>query len=208
MEKLIKLTSVLYKLTKVFPEKEPLRIALREKALRILSNYLLLFSDNSVILYKEQKTALLENTLKDIKIIITFLELAQEQNWAEPENLNVLGRVYQKIGLKIALGMKEKAVFSSKKEKGNKSEVLEKSSLEKAGFSLARLNGRQKKIIQVMQKQNIVQIKDLEKYFPQTSKRTLRRDMNYLLNFNFVLRKGDKNNTVYQLKKQIDRTEN
>jgi hypothetical protein len=63
-EKLIELTKRVYRLTLLFPKKEPLRYKIREIADEILANLL-----------KETKNP----TIKDWEILDSFFEIAKEQ---------------------------------------------------------------------------------------------------------------------------------
>lgn len=60
------------------------------------------------------------------------------------------------------------------------------------------LNPRQKKIKQILSKYGMVTIKELVIYFPKISTRTLRRDMDILVNRGYVSQEGSTKSTYYR----------
>ena len=88
----IKLTTNLYRLTLLFPKKEPLRYKTRELADDILSNCILAFTDNP----KESKN-LLSEVNKNLEILDGYLELAKSQNWVSPFDVFEIQKEYSKI---------------------------------------------------------------------------------------------------------------
>ncbi|MDA3815046.1 MAG: DeoR family transcriptional regulator [Patescibacteria group bacterium] len=61
-----------------------------------------------------------------------------------------------------------------------------------------KLNTRQEKIIKIMKNGGKIQIQDIESSFPDVTKRTLRRDISYLVDNKLVKREGRANQTFYQ----------
>lgn len=59
---------------------------------------------------------------------------------------------------------------------------------------------RQRKILEMLKRKEKVQVWELQKILPQVTKRTLRRDMDDLLQKNLVERRGSWNEVFYQLK--------
>jgi len=59
---------------------------------------------------------------------------------------------------------------------------------------------RHRKILEILKERGTAQVKNLKEVFPELSKRTLRRDFEYLLNQGLVERIGDKSKTLYKLK--------
>lgn len=64
---------------------------------------------------------------------------------------------------------------------------------------LPGINQRQQKIIEILKQKNTVQVKDIKKIFPDISKRTIRRDFDFLIKKGLVKRVGQWNNISYQL---------
>jgi len=181
---LIKLCLAIYRITDLFPEREPLRISLREKANQILADSILFFNGNPVSLTKEQKKRFSERILGNISILQGYFEIAEKQNWLRRENFSVLE-------IKNGFSKKESSDITKK----------EKSPSQVSQISLDELKkGRYKRILEVLKEKEEVQVKDLKEIFSRVSKRTLRRDLNDLLKKGFVKRVGDKNRTVYKLR--------
>lgn len=169
---IIKLTVVLYKVSDLFPEKEPLKVLIRKKADEVLAGLILQDKDIE----------------KHIEVMKAYLELSCNLSFAKKEYLEVLKREYSLIGG----GLKPVKIEAKKEEK-----------IELRKIEIA-LNGRHKKIVEILKKGRPIQVKDLKNIFPDISKRTLRRDFEYLLEKGLVERIGDNNNTEYKLK--VDRT--
>ena len=187
---LIKLCLAVYKVSELFPEKESLKFFLRERANRVLADSILFFSKNPVSLTKEQEKRFSEEILGNIKVLQGYFEVAENQNWVKKENFLVLKKEYDKIEKEINKGF-------SKKESSDiikKEEVPSQISLDKIK------KGRYKKILEILGEKKEAQVRDLKEIFPQISKRTIRRDFDYLLRKGLVERVGDKNRTLYKLR--------
>jgi predicted HTH transcriptional regulator len=150
-EKLIELTKRVYRLTLLFPKKEPLRYKIREIADEILANFL-----------KETKNP----TFKELEILDSFFEIAKEQNWVSPREISQIQQDYKNL-------------------------IQE---------NRPSINERQKKILEILKEKGKIQVGQVKEFFPNVSKRTLRRDFQKLLKKGIIERIGEKNKTFYQLK--------
>jgi predicted HTH transcriptional regulator len=157
-EKLIELTRRVYRLTQLFPKKEPLRYKIREIADEILANLL-----------RETKNP----TIKDWEILNSFFEIAKEQNWVSPREISQIQQEYKNLI--------EEIHFESKDDRPSISE-------------------RQKKILEILKEKRKIQVGQVKGFFPNVSKRTLRRDFQSLMKKGIIERIGEKNKTFYQLK--------
>ena len=164
---LLKITNELYRLTLLFPKKEPLRYKIREVADEVLAD----FVSN-------------KNTPKEkLEILDGYFEVAKNQNWIKPEDILNLQKEYS--NLKEQLKQEEK-----KTEAGPlQAPVLGE---EKAGFA-----ERQKKILEILKEKGKVQVWEIKRIFPQISKRTLRRDFENLFKRGIIERMGERNETYY-----------
>lgn len=174
---LIKLVLGVYRVSDLFPEKEPLKFSLREKANQILAETIWIFLENPKKISPHQ-------ALKDIEILQGYFEVASAQNWVNKVNFEVLTKEYQKL--------KEVLLKKTQPEKRNgkeKEEFLDKVRSE-----------RVRKILALLKEKEKAQIWEFKKVFPQVSKRTLRRDFEYLLGKGFVERIGEGKNTFYRPK--------
>lgn len=170
---IIKLTVVLYKVSDLFPEKEPLKVLIRKKADEVLAG--LILNDKDIN--------------KDIEVMKAYIELSSNFTWVKKEYLEVLKREYSLIGEGLRKPAFVPPVVGTTAGEGSRREV--------------NLNPRHKKIVEILKKGKLIQVKDLKNIFPDISKRTLRRDFEYLLEKGLVDRVGDNNNTEYMLKKKI-----
>jgi len=177
-EYLIQLTNSIYRLTSLFPKKEPLRYKMREKASDILA------------LPKEE----------DIKVLNSFLEVAKSQNWVSPSDILAIQKEYDNLngGLK-----KEKLEKSNpaefKPQQLEKEQPLEDNSPQ---VIIQGLVERQEKILAFLKESGRVQVWQAKEVFPEVTKRTLRRDFEQMLKKGIIERVGQKNDTFYQIKVQ------
>ena len=163
-------------MTEVFPEKEPLRFSIREKANQILAD----------LLCGEQKKQVRERILGNIEVLKGYFEVAEAQKWLPGENFLVLKREYDKI-------IKEIFSFQKKKDPEPKDPKPSDTALN----NLA--NERCKKILGILKQKEKAQTWEIKKIFPEVTKRTLRRDLDYLLETGLIQRVGQGNDTCYKL---------
>ncbi len=188
---LIEITKHLYRLTLLFPKKEPLRYKARETANNILNNYSLkkrLVSENPGYFAKDQKIRYQEvlfEIQKDLDILFNQLEVAKYQNWASYFEVLELQEKYQKIDAENKAEIKE-LVFKKETPKKEK--------------SVQKLDPRKEKIIEILKNQEKIQVQDVIRVLPNVSKRTIRRDLNDLIESGIVKRIGQNNETFYSLK--------
>ncbi len=221
-DNLINLTKALYRVTDSLPDNEPLKYSLRAKSIKILSEFIGIFLENSAYQDSLKREKEISSLIKDIRIVRIYFEVAERQSWVRPENFLVLGKEYLKMENKIkeSLGKdnRKTIIKEEKKEKENiqLSDLLaeKESSLTgknkkneekievraESGEEINKAkNERQKKILEILRKKESIQVKDLKKLFPSISKRTIRRDFVYLLQEGIVYREGKKNETVYKI---------
>ncbi|NQU82557.1 MAG: DeoR family transcriptional regulator [Parcubacteria group bacterium] len=198
----IKLTVVLYRITELFPKEEPLRFSLRKKANDILADATLVFGTNSVVLVRAEKQRLLNRIIKNIDIIQAFFELAGEQEWIKQENFLVLQREYERVAKEAQLSLvtnKEPAQTAQTKVAKNTQQIKPQETVfgETEPKTEEHLKQRHKKILKLLKTKGVVQVKDVKDILPEVTKRTLRRDFDFLLKQGLVGRRGDKNKTEY-----------
>jgi len=186
---LIKLSLVLYKVTESIPDGEPLRSCIREKANSILEN-LILLSKSPAGLKKEQQG----QTETDIESLLAYFKIAGEQEWANKEYFMVLAKEYKQIKREIEQSLEKKKV--EKPQPSNPTPVSKPVS--KPSKVLAGKK-RCKEILRLLENRDSLQVKDLQEVFPNVTKRTLRRDFEFLLNQGLVKRVGERSDTEYRL---------
>ena len=114
----IKLTLAVYRVTELFPEKEPLKRDIRDLANEILTN-----------LINHQ----FENGSRNIKTLKDLFDLAENQNWVDSRNFFVLHREYDKIERLINTGETVEKPRTTQKRKQRILETLEGNSKIKVG---------------------------------------------------------------------------
>lgn len=226
-EKLIEITNRVYKITLLFPKKEPLRYKIREIADNVLSNFVYWqslqnlnpgsFASNQEIQNKDS-IFLIE---KNLEILESYFEVAKWQNWVSYFDILGIQDEYDKIQYNL-----KKEIQNIEKEKLDllKEDIKEKYKMERVddiedtdkGIKKEinrdlvsnivldkekqnKLDPRKTKILNFLKKTEKTQVQDVKKIFPNVSKRTIRRDFVQLLDQGLVKKIGDKNNTFYQL---------
>ena len=190
-EKYLKLTDALYKVIEFFPEEEPLKNKIKEKALEIMENLVLVSlpqgNPNPGLVQKEKLSA---QILKDVEVLKGYLKLGKSQGLIDSLNFLILSKEYDKI----------------REETGSANEVMQRGAgiVEETKEVLTTVSDepiseRQRKILKILEKQGKAQVGDLKKIFLQVSKRTLRRDLDNLLKNKKVVRTGEWNEVVYRL---------
>ena len=81
-EEIIKLTNAVYKVTDLFPAKDPLRMATRKEALNVL------FS--SILFLKGFNPKNKVKALASLKVLEACFDVAQKQNWVNEKNFEIL----------------------------------------------------------------------------------------------------------------------
>ena len=186
---LIQLTNEIYRLTLLFPKKEPLRYKMRELADDILFDLISVPQKT----YSGQTPVSLDGKLE---VLDGFFEVAKNQNWIKPEDLLNLQKEYSK--LKGQLKLKAEPIKSEVKL--TQVRPLQKSELTEVRPVQNSMNERQEKILAVLKEKEKAQVWQIKQIFPQVSKRTLRRDFENLFKRGIIERIGERNETFYQLK--------
>jgi len=190
----IKLTQAVYRTTDKFPEGEPLKLKIRDKASEILTD-LVLFDPHAK-----------KETFKAIELLQSYFEVARFQNWVNPMNFVVLEQEYDKIVERLTIcseqltgdeaSAKENIQSLPEQRENMKENVVGEE--EKEAKPPKELLDRHKVIIDFLKQQGQAQVWQLKNILPNVSKRTIRRDFEFLVERNLVERIGEKNNTFYK----------
>ncbi|MDP2910462.1 MAG: DeoR family transcriptional regulator [bacterium] len=180
---IIELTDKLYKLTLLFPKKEPLRYKMREVGDRILENVISLEVSQSSA---KRSDFLVFEIEKDLEIIISYFEIIKWQNWVSYFDVLEIKEKYDKIKIDLLNHVENLEPEQNKP-------------LEIARPKAKNLDSRKEKILTVLKEKEKIQVWELSKILPQVSKRTLRRDFDFLLKKGLIKRIGQGNNTFYSL---------
>ncbi len=196
-KELTDLTNKVYKITLLFPKKDPLRYKVREKANDLLAGFVAWESycspnPGSILGTKKDEREILFSLEKDFDIIRSYFEVAKWQNWVNYFDILELQEDYDKIkgALKEEIGkLKKDSPKGEELKKVKTEQVVEED-----------LDGRKGEIIKILKKVNRIQVGEITDLLPSVSKRTLRRDFHKLVEQGTVERVGDKNNTFYRLR--------
>ncbi len=206
---LLQLTNEVYRITLLFPKKEPLRYKMREVSNEILANFISLSQERK----QKRKIDLAKESHKKIKILESFLDVARSQSWVRNSDLLNLQEDYDELkdkidSIDVIVGRGE----NKKRDVGKAThvpitEVKESvvsgesnNNFEKGKSQDILLSNRQEKILRILEKKDKAQVHEMKSYFPDISKRTLRRDLKELLENSVIERKGQRSNTFYEIK--------
>jgi len=173
-EFLIQLTNNLYRLTLLFPKKEPLRYKMRELG--------------DCILVKPNE--------KDLEILDSFFEIAKAQNWVNPSDILAIKEEYANLKGELKKTNPEKKDDCPPEENLAMIEVQPKTlSMQ----TVSERTERQEKILTFLKENGRAQVWQMKQVFPEVTKRTLRRDFEHMLGEGMIERMGEKNDTFYQV---------
>ena len=201
---LIQLTNSLYRLTLLFPKKEPLRYKMREIADDILADLIKLSPEVSAEVGPPQvKNKRVENVipLADLEVLDAFFEVAKEQNWVSPEEILKLQENYSKLKEELKIEVEEDKSSSPPLAVARVTdlEMTLTLPLDKSKNECSSISERQEKILAFLKEQGRAQVWQIKQVLPEVTKRTLRRDFESLLKKGLVERTGERNNTFYQV---------
>jgi hypothetical protein len=197
---LVELTNKVYRLTILFPKKEPLRYKIREAADDILANYVSweVFNESSSGFIKvskiEDKKDLVFALKNDLEIIKSYFNIAKWQNWVSYFDILEVEEKYDSIDIN-----NEEIILISDLPKI--SEVLPIQNIEEENQrKKSSFDDRKGKIIEILGQKEKVQVWEVNEVFPDISKRTIRRDFVELLKLGLIERIGERSETFYRLK--------
>lgn len=124
-----------------------------------------------------------------IKVLLNYLQMAKIQGWTKEVNFDILKREYSHLlnELSIQIEQDDKEPVSLKKEK------------------ITKLEPREKKILKHIKDYNQFQARDLTKYFPNSSRRTLNRDLEKMCLDGYLKKIGQGRSCFYK-KRDINAT--
>ena len=163
----VQLTLGLYKVTEILPDREPLKYKIRDKANDILSE----LAQAEFDMTKINK----ERIVKDLSVLNIYFDIAGEQNWIDQKNFLVLRQGY--------INIREIVVQTINPER----KVLPRNPVVKEKPKVD-LDPRKKEIFSVLGKKGPMRLVSMLQYFPDVSKRTLRRDIGYLVDKKVIKR--------------------
>lgn len=205
-KEILKLTETIYKIIAFFPEREPLKEKIKERALEIMEKLILVpITKNNP--HSGAKEEVVSSILKDIKVLESYLKLAQSLGWLDSFNFLILKKEYEKL-IEEIIETSDSSYYleeKDKREKNNKAikfQNLIKLEKERKKERDEEISERQREILEFLKKEKRAQVSDIKKIFPKISKRTIRRDFESLMKKEKIIRCGEWNQAYYKLKEE------
>lgn len=216
-EKILKLTNAAYKIIDFFPEADPIKNRARDRALAIMENLVFLSGVDGWASLQNEKIK--TQVSDDIDVLLGYFWIAKAQSWMSNINYFIICNEYEKIRKefhpyieltkkmpfdslpdnppeisvdKVKIESSEMKVEKIEKKKEAKKQIVKKP-------QKGELGERQKKIVDFLNNNEKAQVMDLQKVLGNITKRTIRRDLDELLESGVVKRMGEFNSVFYVL---------
>ena len=190
---LFRITNEVYRITLLFPKKEPLRYKIREVANDILSGIVELSQTGDV----KNKASAAKYFESNIEIIDSFLEVAKTQNWVKLSDVLGLQDGYRSLTKSFTDQSFEKTEAVSQAQ----AKAPDVNTLDLAlEIDKLDISDRQKRILKILKQKGKAQVWEIKDVFPDVSKRTLRRDFKQMVKEDVVERIGERNTTFYRIR--------
>jgi DNA-binding transcriptional ArsR family regulator len=190
-EEIIKLTNAVYKVTDLFPPKDPLKTVIRKEALDVLFF--------SVIFLKGINPKNKEDAFVSIKLLETYFEVSKKQNWVDERNFEILKKEYDKVS--------EFFKSINKKQEPKKEVIVEKkiieekkNEIENKQIEYEKLSDIQLKLLELLQNKGQLKPNEINTYFPKLSPRSVRRELKELKEKNIINSLGGGKSVYYEIK--------
>ena len=168
-----------YRVCKKLPESEPMAGQLKKTANELVGD----------LVMEEWKEA-----QKRAGCLIAYFEISRNQDWINPVNWEILKK--ESFSLKEQIGFFE-ANKKSRKIKKEGTGIVSHNAETRKKYK-KEISSRQKEILSFLESKRAVKFSDFTPLFKdQISERTLRADLQDLLNRNLINREGINKNSVY-----------
>lgn len=212
---LIQLTDNLYRLTLLFPKKEPLRYKIRELADDILADLISTGSTRVNLTesgplsnpkkefaeVKESSEIRSPQTLERLEVLDSFFEVAKAQNWTPLVDVLRIQEEYSKIKAEMKAIAKRPAEMTRVQPVQIEAVKIELQQEQEQSSPEHGLSERKERILAFLRENGRAQVWQIKQILPEVTKRTLRRDFENLLKQGLIERIGERNDTFYQLKR-------
>lgn len=207
------LTIKAYRLTLLFPKKEPLRFKIREIAGNILINITALEVLRAPEIVKpdgfegKHERELFFILEKELAAMDSLLEISRWQNWVSFFDVLKLKEEYAIFNVKIRDESRKLEMAARGENRlvpvseliGKKSNFNSETTDDHKKEKIKNLGIRKEKILSVLKEKGRAQVWEIGEIMPKVSKRTIRRDFAELLKQGIIKRIGERNNTYYQI---------
>ncbi|MCX6722963.1 MAG: DeoR family transcriptional regulator, partial [Candidatus Staskawiczbacteria bacterium] len=136
--------------------------------------------------------------------ILKYFYIAKSQGWMSSSNYLIISNEYKKIKeeFKPMIGLTLRVSETDKKdeviEKQRDIKIIEEKIIKNIEIDSV-LPDRQIKIVDFLRQKGKAQVMDLQTILPKITKRTIRRDLDNLLELRKIVRVGDFNQISYKL---------
>lgn len=194
----VRLTMAVHKVADILPRQDSLRAKIQESANKLLASLVLLAKENPIT--SGQKRQVISRAIRELGVLVAYLNYAKRVSQVNPENFVVLEREYNKVEEFLRqLHQPDAAAEHVRSKASNISIGAPKSRLVNMQKSQESLSKRQTRILELLRNKEKTQVWELQKVLPEVTKRTLRRDLDDLLEKNLILRGGEWNEVFYQI---------
>ncbi|MEK7509980.1 MAG: DeoR family transcriptional regulator [Patescibacteria group bacterium] len=204
----IRLTFAIHRIADAFQGQ--LKQEMKNSANIILADLILLSEKEGVL--RERKRGFVTQILRELQTLEMCFRRAKREGLVDPTNFSMLQAEYGKIKdlLEVVaeiegqpIEAKKEEAFEEREEVAKETKEAKEEEEEKIVKEELRLSERQEKILEFLRAKRKVQVWELQKVLPQVTKRTLRRDLDDLLQMDFIQRKGEWNAVFYELKENV-----
>lgn len=211
-DKFTKLTNTVYKVLEFFPESDPLKNRAKDKALSIMEHLAVIEETTGWASFQKEKAK--AHLSEDIDILLGYLWIGKTQGWLNSVNCLIISNEYEKLRKDMApiieltqrLPGLDKPFINTESTQTTPEAVLDNESAQKEEASDSLISDpsaqsdRQAKILDFIIKNSKAQVMDLQTILPDVTKRTIRRDLDELIEAGKIVREGDFNQVLYRLK--------
>lgn len=177
IEEIIKLTNAVYKVTDLFPAKDPLKIAIRKEALDVL------FYSTLVAKGIDPKSK--GNVFTSLKLLEAYFQISSKQNWVDERNFNILQAEYDKVK-QFFEELAKKSKPEKKKPDLDQQPKEEKKEIMVRQIEYEKLSDLQLKVLEILQNKGQLKPNELKEFFPEVSARSIRRELRELREKNII----------------------
>lgn len=184
LKRAIELCLAVYRVTERFPAAETLRFNLREVSLDIIK--FLVYTVPYPTGNRESRIFDFEGFEKRIKLFLVYCEIARNQNWLNSRNFEVLASAFKELyGNAKEKSERDPATIHKQNMWGIGSPTL------KRGPQAAGLSPRRLQILKFLETSDSgASMADFASIIKGKSRKTIERDLKYLIGANLVLKKG------------------
>lgn len=187
LKRAIELCLAVYRVTERFPAAETLRSSLREVSLDIIKTFVYIGVYPTP---REGRVFDFEGFKRRIRLFLVYCEIARNQNWADPRNFEVLRRAYKDFFGNVEKGPRLLGTRLAPAAAGAADSV--NSTVTKRGPKAAGLSPRRLQIVRFLESssESGASMADFASIIKGKSRKTIERDLKYLIGANLVLKKG------------------